>query len=123
MSLTKFNSKEVSKQMRKLYTISLSVILLALVLTACGGAEADLPDAVVAARQALSEKHDIPVDEIEVVSYSEEEWPNACLGLAEEDEMCAQVITPGYQVTLRADGEEYVLRTDETGEVIREESQ
>ncbi len=65
----------------------------------------------------------LKLSEIEVVSYSEGEWLNACLGLAEEDEMCAQVITPGYQVTLRADGEEYVLRTDETGEVIREESQ
>jgi hypothetical protein len=109
--------------MKKRYPIILSVTLLALILTACGGTAADLPDAVLAARQALSEKEDIPVDEIEVVSYSEEEWPNACLGLAEEDEMCAQVITPGYQVTLEANGEEYIFRTDETGDVIREETQ
>lgn len=109
--------------MKKRYPIILSLITLTLILTACGGAEADMPDAVVAARQALSEKHDIPVDDIEVVSYSEEEWPNACLGLAEEDEMCAQVITPGYQVTLEANGEEYIFRTDETGDVIREETQ
>jgi hypothetical protein len=109
--------------MKKRYPIILSVTLLALILAACGGTAADLPDAVLAARQALSEKEDIPVDEIEVVSYSEEEWPNACLGLAEEDEMCAQVITPGYQVTLEANGEEYIFRTDETGDVIREETQ
>jgi hypothetical protein len=43
--------------------------------------------------------------------------------LAEEDEMCAQVVTPGYQVTLEANGEEYIFRTDETGNAIREESE
>ena len=108
--------------MKKRYQISLSVILLVLMLAACGRTLTDLPDAVLAARESLSDKHDIPIAEINVDSYSEEEWPNACLGLPEEDEMCAEVITPGYEVTLQAYGEEYVFRTNETGDVIREET-
>lgn len=80
------------------------------------------PQAVIAAEQALSEDLGVSVDEIDIVSYRPEEWPDACLGLAEEGEMCAQVITPGWRVVLSAGGEEYVFRTDENGEAVRRES-
>ncbi len=29
-----------------------------------------------------------------------QQWPDACLGLAQPDEVCAQVIVPGYEVTV-----------------------
>jgi hypothetical protein len=41
--------------------------------------------------------------------------------LAEADEMCAEVITPGWRVVLRAGGQEYVFRTDHNGEIVRQE--
>jgi hypothetical protein len=75
----------------------------------------------VAAEQHLSEELGIPVDEIDYVSFSRQEWPDACLGLAEPDEMCAQVITAGWRVVLKAEGQQYVYRTDESGEAIRRE--
>jgi hypothetical protein len=80
------------------------------------------PDAVLAAEQALSASLEVSVEEIEVVTYEQREWPDACLGLAGEGEMCAQVITPGWRVVLNAQGEQYVFRTDESGEVVRLES-
>jgi hypothetical protein len=102
-----------------------TAIGLVLVLVACGPqavdtAQPDLPEAVVAAEQKLSEELGIPVKEIEVASFSREEWPNACLGLAEPGEMCAQVITPGWRVVLTVDGGEYIFRTDDSGEIIRQ---
>ena len=45
------------------------------------------------------------------------QWPDACLGLPEAGEACAQVITPGYEVTLRLDDNVSVYRTDEGANV------
>ena len=110
--------------MSKFRMLPIVVITLALIITACGAEPTstphpDLPDAAVAARQALASEMGIAADEIEVVSFSQEDWPDACLGLAETDEMCAQVITPGWRIELSAEGDEYVYRTDESGESIR----
>ena len=81
----------------------------------------ELPQAALAARQALSASLEVPVEEIEIVAYERREWPDACLGLAREGEMCAQVITPGWRVVLSVQGKQYVFRTDEDGQVVRPE--
>jgi hypothetical protein len=102
--------------------------LLALGLTACGALSGtpegidvvELPNDVEAAvKELVSAETGVSVEEIQVVEAEEREWPNACLGLAEEGEACAQVITPGWRVRLRAGGETYVLRTDAEGSAIR----
>lgn len=80
-----------------------------------------VPDGVSSARTFVSEASGVPVGEVIVMSAYEMEWPNSCLGLAGPDELCAEVITPGYEVTLVAHGEEYTVRVNETGSVIREE--
>jgi hypothetical protein len=49
-----------------------------------------------------------------------EEWPDACLGLAESGEVCATVITPGYRVTVEIGGAIAVYRTSLRGDVRRE---
>jgi hypothetical protein len=109
----------------------LSIILITLTLSACGlvagtpeepGTPMDLPSEVeTRVKEALSARTGVAVEEIEVVKAEHREWSNACLGLAEEGEACAEVITPGWEITLRAAGEEYVFRTDEAGDVIRME--
>lgn len=81
--------------------------------------EAEQPPAVVAARQALAERLDIELEAVDVLSFEAREWPDACLGLAAADEMCAQVITPGYLVTLRAEGEIHEARTNQDGSAVR----
>ncbi len=105
------------------------VALLVIVVTGCAPpttqpevpeAPVELPaDVEAAAKEVVNARTDVPVEEIEVTSAEEEEWPDACLGLADEDEVCAEVITPGWRVTLTADGEEYVVRTDQNGSVVR----
>ncbi len=79
----------------------------------------DRPEAVAQARQSLALILDIPVDEVIVVSFEFVEWPDSCLDLANSDEMCAQVITPGYRVLLQAHGSSYEMHTDETGTNLR----
>jgi len=103
--------------------------LLVLILVACGPGAAttptlsiEPPEAVDAAKTALSQEIGIAVEEIETVSYGRVDWPNACLGLERSGEACAQVITPGWEVVLRAGGEEYAYRTDTTGDIVRRET-
>ena len=69
----------------------------------------------------LSSITGVPVEEIDVVAAEDREWPDACLGLAGQDEMCAQVVTPGWEVTVRAQGQEYVFRTNGDGTEVRME--
>lgn len=77
------------------------------------------PPAVTQAEIELSEELGIAREEIVVDGWEPVEWPDACLGLAQPDELCAQVITPGYRVVFLAQGQEYVAHTDQDGEQIR----
>lgn len=81
-----------------------------------------LPEAAVMAQQVLADELAATTADIQVVSTEQVEWPNACLGLAQEGEMCAEVITPGFLVTLEVNGEQYQVRTDETGGNVRIET-
>lgn len=84
-------------------------------------AEDEAAAAVEAARAALAQRIGANAGEIEVVSSEQMEWPNACLGLPEAGEMCAEVVTPGWLVVLRVPGDDllYEARTDQAGDVVR----
>jgi hypothetical protein len=83
----------------------------------------DSPAAVEAARQALAERLGIPVEQVSVVTYQQVDWSDGCLGLGGPAEACLAAITPGYAVTLAANGEQYAYRTDMEGLAVREETQ
>jgi hypothetical protein len=51
-------------------------------------------------------------EEIHFQGLKEVEWPSACLGAEEPDEMCAEVVTPGYRVELEHDGRVYIMHTN-----------
>lgn len=55
----------------------------------------------------------------DVTTVAAADWPNSCLGLPEEDEMCAMMITPGYKITLTIDGNTATYRTNQNGTVVR----
>ncbi len=73
----------------------------------------------VAASEDLASRFETSVDEIEVVSVEPMEWPDACLGLGEENEVCAEVITPGFEVVLKVGDSQFTYRTNETGTQAR----
>ncbi len=73
----------------------------------------------MAAKAALSQKLAIPEEQVSFVSADKVDWSDSCLGLGGAAESCLQAITPGYKVTLAAEGHQYEIHTDETGSVVR----
>lgn len=59
---------------------------------------------------------------IELSSFSKRTWPNGCLGLAKEGEICTQALEPGWRIVLSNDKVTWVYRTDDSGRKVREES-
>src|SRR5262249_25465504 len=78
------------------------------------------PEPINKARDFLAKELGLPNDQISIISAAPVEWTDGCLGLGRADEACAQMITPGYKVILEAQGKQYELRTDATGESIRQ---
>lgn len=71
------------------------------------------------ARQALAQVLNVEAAAITVVNEEAVQWPDACLGAPTAEEMCAQVETPGYQLTLAVDGNEYLYHTNADGSEVR----
>jgi hypothetical protein len=81
-----------------------------------------LPDderAFAGARAALARR--LGIDELAIrrVEVTPQEWNDACLGVSNAGEMCAQVITPGWIVILEANGQRYAAHTDQEGMRVR----
>jgi hypothetical protein len=87
--------------------------------SAVGGPPAVEPEAVLAAVNNLAQSVGVDVNQIKVVNFEQVEWPDACLGLPQPDEVCAQVVTPGFLVVLEVNGAQYEVRTDQTGAIVR----
>jgi len=66
-------------------------------------------------RALLARQLHLAETEVAIVAAEPQEWPNACLGAPAADEMCAQVVTPGYRVTLSAAGQIYTFHADRDG--------
>jgi len=77
------------------------------------------PAAILQARANLASRLNLPLEQIEVTSFTPKDWPDACLGIPAAQEVCAQVITPGFQVVLVAGTAQYQVHTDVVGKNIR----
>lgn len=75
--------------------------------------------ATAAAVAHLANELGVAEADIEVVSAEATEFTDSCLGLGGPEESCLQAITPGWSVMLSAGGQDYEVRTDETGEQVR----
>ena len=60
----------------------------------------------------LALRLDLEVDQIQVLAVESVEWPDAGLGCPVAGMDYAQVITPGYRITLGAEGEAYLYHTN-----------
>ncbi len=125
--------------MKKIYLLILSVLL---IITACapqpqpteqsfipiGGLrptptstpapQTDLTPAEQAAVARLASILNLPPEEISVVSTEAVEWPDGCLGIQRPGMMCTQAIVPGYRIILKAGGEQFEFRTNESGSQV-----
>ncbi|MGQ9466744.1 MAG: hypothetical protein ACUVSG_03735 [Anaerolineae bacterium] len=74
------------------------------------------PGAVMTAIQALSERLNIPPEEVTVAAWEPVDWPDTSLGCPQPGMMYAQVIVPGYLVILEVRGETFRVHTDRAGQ-------
>jgi hypothetical protein len=86
------------------------------------GAEQVAEDALPAARLALAGYLNTTPESLELEKIEDADWPNACLGLPEPDEACAEEIIHGYLITFTYEGESYGVRTDRSGNIVRLEA-
>ena len=81
-----------------------------------------LPATVAAAvRQDLSRQTGIAAGKLKVTESSRQSWPNSCLGLAQAEEICAQMFVEGWRVVLSDGSQTWVYRTNIRGNVLRVE--
>jgi hypothetical protein len=69
------------------------------------------------ARRDLAQRLRLDEQEITEAGVEQTDFPDASLGAPVEDEMSAQVMTPGWRIHLRAGGETYEYRA--TGRQLR----
>lgn len=114
--------------MKQMRWISVIILLPVLLLSACAPAvpstatpadQAAIPTAGQVARVALAKQLGIDPTQVKIESVNKVDWPDSCLGQPNADEICAQVITPGYEVKMTASGASFTYRTDEQGKTLR----
>lgn len=82
----------------------------------------DLPAEIdKAIRSQLSETTGIAPEELKVIEASKQTWPDGCLGLAQPDELCTQMLITGWRVVMSDGRQTWVYRTDNQGNTIRPE--
>ena len=115
--------------------ISILVLAASLVLAACSASQTEVPatqvnpdlvnvlppEVALNVQNQISQTMVVPLESIQIENVEKMEWEDSCLGLPEGDEVCAEVITPGWLLTFNIDNETYRYRVDETGTVIRQE--
>lgn len=86
------------------------------------GASTPLPVEVAARiKTTLAEKTGLSTAQMTLSNVSPKTWNDACLGIAKLDEVCAEVITPGYVVTVSTPQGKYRVHTDQSGDRVRVE--
>ncbi|MDY6902908.1 MAG: hypothetical protein SWZ49_33275 [Cyanobacteriota bacterium] len=60
-----------------------------------------------------------PVAALQITESEKQSWSDSCLGLAEPGKLCAQVIVPGWKVTVTDGQRELIYRTDNKGKLVK----
>lgn len=83
-------------------------------------APSSLPDAVrMAVLEMAAVQVGLPSQQFTVVKAVPKIWSDGCLGLAEPGQMCTAVLVKGWQVTLTANRQQWVYRTNTSGSAIK----
>jgi len=63
----------------------------------------------------FSREFNVPIQKLRVVSFSQETWPDTCLGLARPEQACGAVMVEGWRVIVSDGSLGRIYRTDRTG--------
>lgn len=81
------------------------------------------PDTVInAVFNKIEQTADISQNQLQIQETKAEIWPNGCLGLEKPDELCTQALVEGWRIVVSDGNQNWVYRTDQTGQMIRQES-
>jgi len=78
---------------------------------------ANVPPVAQIAVKHLAEKLQINTDQIQITEVEAVTWPDSSLGCPQPNGMYLQVVTPGFKLTLEANGNSYPYHTD-SGEAV-----
>lgn len=74
------------------------------------------------AKEDLSKRLKVKKEEIRLLEVEEVDWPDTSLGCAQKGMFYAQVITPGYKITLEVEGKSYNYHSDYTRVILCQNS-
>jgi hypothetical protein len=83
--------------------------------------ENDTATAMKAVRTKASQEYGVANELVDIVSVTEHTWPDGCLGLAAEGQICIMMLTYGYEITVSVTNQLVTYRTDQTGAVVKKE--
>ena len=69
-------------------------------------------EATQKARQDLAQRLGVSESDIETETVDDAEFPDTALGALVSDEMSGQMITPGWRIRLRANGQTFEYRAN-----------
>lgn len=76
-------------------------------------------DAVISrAKSDLAQKINVSPDTIKVLEVEAVEWPDGSLGCGKPGDVYVQVITPGFLISLEADGRVFSYHTNTSTQII-----
>lgn len=70
-------------------------------------------------REYIAQVLDIPLEEVKLISHEPEDWPDTCLGAPRPGEICAEVITPGWEVVFNTPAGVIRAHLDKSGRFYR----
>lgn len=62
--------------------------------------------------RAVGAEKTLPPESLSIIKSEAADWPDACLGLSGPGEFCAQMITPGWSVSVTDGQQTWQYRTD-----------
>ncbi len=82
-----------------------------------------IPNNIIeAVRQNLASQIGIAPEKIKLTEVTQESWPNTCLGLQKNDELCGLRLVEGWRLVFSNGQEKWIYRTDNFGKLMRMES-
>lgn len=68
--------------------------------------------------ERVAAQSNVSVSQLQIVAARRETWTDGCLGLGTAEQLCTQVITPGYLIVLLNGDQPLVYRTNQAGTVV-----
>jgi hypothetical protein len=68
----------------------------------------------------VSQEFGIAETQLQVQESQAIDWPDSCLGAAQPEELCAQMITSGYRIVLTSGVQQFEFHTDRNGRAVRQ---